>query len=205
MNTAVKKAALTFDDGPNGQYTLAILEILKSYNLKAAFFFPAKNIERLPEIANMAKQQGHIIGNHTYDHPHLNTLTADQVLSQIERSERVFKQVLDLKPQYFRPPYGEYNKTVELILQEKGYRLVLWDMACCSMDWQNPAPDIITEASTARAKDGSIILLHDGRNIMENQPRGNTVEALEPIISRLLQRGFQITTLDNICRDWKDQ
>jgi peptidoglycan-N-acetylglucosamine deacetylase len=205
MNSAVKKVALTFDDGPNGEHTLAILEILKSHNLKAAFFFPAKNVERLPEIALMAKNQGHIIGNHTYDHPHLNTLTADQIRLQIEKAERVFAKVLDLQPRYFRPPYGEYNKTVEAIIKEKGYRLVLWDMACYSMDWQNPSSDVIAEISTDRARNGSIILLHDGRNIMENQPRDNTVEALRLIIPRLLKKGFEITTLDNICSDWKNQ
>ena len=201
MNADQKQAALTFDDGPNGEYTLQILDILKAYNVKAAFFFLAKNIERLPKVAIAAKTQGHIIGNHTYDHPHLNLLTADQILSQIEKSEKIFEEVLDVRPQYFRPPYGEYNETVEKIIKEKGYKLVLWDMECYSMDWLDHAPEIIADISTAKAKDGSIILLHDGRNIKENVPRHNTIEALKQIIPVLKQKGFDIVTLDKICKD----
>ena len=201
MNPAIKRCALTFDDGPNGEYTLRILEILKAHNVKAAFFFPGKNIERLPEIALMAKDQGHIIGNHTYDHPHLNTLTVDQILFQIEKSEKVFKEHLDLKPRYFRPPYGEYNRTAERIIKEKGYNLVLWDMDCYSMDWLNPEAKTIAGISTAKAKDGSIILLHDGRNTISDEPRHNTVKALKMIIPTLKKKGFDIVTLDKICKD----
>ena len=201
MNPTPKQIALTFDDGPNGEYTLEILEILKIYNTKAAFFFPAKNIERAQKIALMVKEQGHIIGNHTYDHPHLNSLNKEKILEQIEKSEKVFKEILDIKPRYFRPPYGEYNKTVEKIIRKKGYRLVLWDMDCFSMDWLDRPSKTIADISTQRAKDGSIILLHDGRNIKENIPRNNTVEALKQIIPVLKQKGFDIVTLDQICRD----
>jgi len=201
MNSDQKQTALTFDDGPNGEYTLQILDILKAHNVKAAFFFPGKNIERFPEIAVGARDQGHIIGNHTYNHPHLNLLTADQVLSQIEKSEKIFKKHLDLKPRYFRPPYGEYNRTAEKIIKEKGYKLVLWDMECYSMDWLNPEARTIVEISTAKAKDGSIILLHDGRNTTSNEPRHNTVEALKMIIPVLKKKGFDIVTLDKICKD----
>ena len=201
MNSAIKRVALTFDDGPNGEHTLQALDILKAHNVNAAFFFPGKNVERSPEIALKVKAQGHIIGNHTYDHPHLNFLTADQALFQIEKSEKIFKEILDLKPQYFRPPYGEYNKTVEKIINEKGYRLVLWDMACYPMDWLDRTPETIADISTARAKDGSIILLHDGRSIKENVPRHNTVEALKIIIPTLRKKGFEIVTLDKICKN----
>jgi peptidoglycan-N-acetylglucosamine deacetylase len=201
MKPPAKQAAITFDDGPNGEYTLQILEILQSHDVRAAFFFLAKNIERFPEIALMAKEQGHIIGNHTYDHPHLNQLTHDQVLLQIEKTENIFKEILGLEPRYFRPPYGEYNETVEKIIKEKGYKLVLWDMDCYSMDWLDHAPEHIAGISTAKAKNGSIILLHDGRNIKENVPRNNTIEALKIIIPNLKQKGFEIATLDQLCKD----
>jgi peptidoglycan-N-acetylglucosamine deacetylase len=201
MSSPTKRVALTFDDGPNGEYTLQILEILKAHGIKAAFFFPGRNIERLPEIALMAKSRGHIIGNHTYDHPHLNLLITSQALLQIERAEEVFEKILDLRPRYFRPPYGEYNNAVEKIIRQKGYKLVLWDNDCYSMDWLNRSPRKIADISTARAKDGSIILLHDGRNIKEGAPCHNTVKALRMIITRLKDNGFDIVTLDKLCRD----
>jgi len=201
MNPLVKKVCLTFDDGPNGEYTLQILDILEKYDKKALFFFPAMNIERQPDIALKAKAKGHLIGNHTYDHPHLNTLTKEQVLSQIERSEDIFKSILDITPKYFRPPYGEYNKRVEDIITKKGYELILWDMACCSMDWKNPPVQAIVDIIINRVQDGSIILLHDGRNTQVDKPRQNTVNALKEIMPRLKEKGFEIVTIDRLCKE----
>jgi len=197
----MNRVALTFDDGPNGQYTLDILNILEHNNTKACFFLLAKNIEHSPEIALRIKEEGHLIGNHTYNHPHLNTLSIQEILWQIEEAEAVFNRILNIKPQFFRPPYGEYNGVVEKIIQEKGYRLVLWDMDCHSMDWRNPVPELITEVATSNAKDGSIILLHDGRNIRMGEPRENTVAALPEIIRIFKEKNFDILRLDEL---WKE-
>jgi len=130
MNPLVKKACLTFDDGPNGEYTLQILDILEKHKKKALFFFPAMNVERQPDIALSVQTQGHLIGNHTYDHPHLNTLTKEQVLWQIERSEEIFQSILGIIPKYFRPTlWGiqpdcrRYNKGKRLSAYSVGHVL----------------------------------------------------------------------------------
>ena len=203
MNPLVKKACLTFDDGPNGEYTLQILDILETHKKKALFFFPAMNVERQPDIALSVQTQGHLIGNHTYDHPHLNTLTKEQVLWQIERSEEIFQSILGIIPKYFRPPYGEYNQIVEDIIREKGYQLILWDMSCHSMDWKNPPVQAIVDIIIERASDGSIILLHDGRNTMIGEPRHNTISALKEIIPQLGERGLEIVPIDRLCKNTK--
>ena len=205
MKPARKQVALTFDDGPNGDYTLEILRILKTYNIKAAFFFPGKNVERMPRIALKVKNDGHAIGSHTYDHPHLNQLNKAQILFQIEKTESVFKDILGIKPRYFRPPYGEYNKDTESILGEKGYMLILWDEKCSSMDWLENDPIKIAYNATENAKDGSLILLHDGRNIREGVPKNNTVKALPIIIENIRKKGFEIVAMDKICKGRKDR
>lgn len=193
------RVALTFDDGPNGEYTLQILDILNEYHKKAAFFFPAKNIERMPEIALKARDYGHAIGSHTYDHPHLNTLTPEQVLWQVEKSEEVFKSVLGIKPRYFRPPYGEYNSCLEYIIRERGYRLILWDTACCPMDWDNPPAERIIDIVINGVNNGSVILLHDGRNVKIGEPRQNTVEALRGLMPLFFERGFEVVPIGQLC------
>lgn len=201
MNAPAKRVCLTFDDGPNGEYTLQILDILEKHDKKALFFFPAKNIERQPNIALKVKAKGHLIGNHTYDHPHLNTLTKDQVLFQIEKSEEAFKSILGITPKYFRPPYGEYNKYVEDIIAHKDYELILWDMACCPMDWKNPPVQAIVDIIINRVSDGSIILLHDGRSTKADEPRHNTVNAVKEIIPIFEEKGFEIVTIDRLCKE----
>ncbi len=205
MKESAGRVSLTFDDGPNGEYTLQILDILEKHGVKVAFFFPAKNIERLPEIAVKAKEQGHVIGSHTYDHPHLNNLSLKQVLWQIERTEQVFKDVLDIKPVYFRPPYGEYSKSIEDIIYKKGYKLILWDSECCPVDWKSPPIEDIVDIVVNKAGDGSIILLHDGRNTKIGEPRQNTVDALARIIPILFEKGFEIVSLDKLCKEKERQ
>jgi len=199
MDNKAKQAALTFDDGPNGRYTLDILKILKQFDVKAAFFFLGMNVERQPGIALVAKESGHIIGNHTYSHRRLNLLSASEIQSEIDKAEDIFYKELCHKPCYFRPPYGSYNKQAEDIIKKKGYKLVLWDMDCYAMDWLKRPAWTIADIATAKAKQGSIILLHDGRNIREDYPRENTIKALPIIIPRLIDMGFDITTLDALC------
>ena len=197
----MKQCAITFDDGPNGEYTLQILDILAQHSIKATFFFPGKNIKRLPDIAMKVRDSCHAMGSHTYSHPHLNSLTEEEIILEIEKSEDIFKSILGIKPIYFRPPYGEYNTASEDIIKNRGYELILWDMDCCSRDWQNPTPETIIDISTKNIKDGSIILLHDGRNIKADENRKNTVEALPQIITRLRNKGFDIVSLDQLCKE----
>ncbi|NQT95389.1 MAG: polysaccharide deacetylase family protein [Candidatus Omnitrophica bacterium] len=201
----MKQVALTFDDGPNGEYTLQTLQILKTNDIKAAFFFPAKNVERQPEIAKRTLEEGHLIGNHTYDHPHLSRLKPDEIRWQAEKSENIFKEVLGIKPKLFRPPYGDYNDEAKSILEEKKYTIVDWDMDCYSRDWRDISSDEIVDIATKKAQDGSILLLHDGRNIRETGVRKNAVEALPGIIRVLRKRGFDIVRLDELlCRKQKE-
>jgi len=194
----MKKAALTFDDGPNGRYTLKILDTLKKHKVKACFFLLGKNAEYYPHIAERIKEQGHLIGNHTYSHRHLKRLGPKGILWQMEKAEAVYKNILNLKMKFFRPPYGEYNKAVEKIIKSKGYTLVGWGPS--AGDWENPSPEIIVERITSQAKDGSIILLHDGASIRHGESRINTVRALPEIIRILKDKGFRLVRLDKLCQ-----
>lgn len=192
----MKKVALTFDDGPHSRYTLRILDILKGHKVKACFFLLGKNVEYYPEIARRIKREGHLIGNHTYSHRHLRRLKPENILRQIEKAEKVYKNILNLKPKFFRPPYGEYNKTVENLARERGYKLVGWEV--CANDWESPPPELIAERTTSQVSDGSIVLLHDGANLRHGESRINTVRALPKIIKVLRAKGFKLVRLDRL-------
>ncbi|MFC1807078.1 polysaccharide deacetylase family protein [Candidatus Omnitrophota bacterium] len=191
-----KRVAITFDDGPNGEYTLKIVDILAKYRLKATFFLLGANVLKFPKIARKIAKKGHIIGNHTYSHKHLKRLSSRAVLRQIERSEEVFKEVLGIRPKYLRPPYGEYTKRIEKIVRRKGHKLINWDVD--AKDWKNPSSKVIAERILSKVADGSIILLHDGANIRIGESRRNTVNALPLIVRGLRQKGFKIVSLDEI-------
>jgi len=198
----MKKVAITFDDGPNGQYTLQTLKTLREYDIKAAFFFPARNMERQPHIARQAQKEGHLIGNHTYSHPHLSRLDYYEINWQISKSEEVFEEVLGIYPKFFRAPYGECDDGIEEILRSRLYNIADWDRDCYSKDWRDISAEEIRDISTEKAKDGSIILLHDGRNIKKSEPRNNMLNALPDIISTLRKKGFKIVRLDKLlCKD----
>lgn len=217
---AVMRASLTFDDGPNGEYTLETLKILQNHGIKSCFFLLGKNVERLPEIALRVKQEGHLIGNHTYDHKHLADLTQEQILWQIEGTEEIFKKVLDITPKFIRMPYGESNEIVEKITKDKGYALIGWDPRI--EDHKKSSPEEIVDeviskvATSVRGREAAptseeaaptleehiIITLHDGANIRIGESRINTVKALPEIIRLLRERGFEFVRLDRLL-EWQ--
>ena len=151
-------------------------------------------MEYYPQIARRIKRESHLIGNHTYSHQHLNKLKPENILWQIERAEEAYKKILNLRPGFFRPPYGEDSRKIKDLARSKGYKLTGWD--CCADDWENPSAKIIFERIASQAKDGSIILLHDGANISHARSRRNTVLALPRIITTLKARGFKFVRLD---------
>ena len=186
--------SITFDDGPNGRYTRGVLDVLERYGVKASFFLLGINVEYYPEIAKRIKKEGHLIASHSYSHKHLNLLKPADVLNEIEKAEQVYKKVLNLTPKFFRPPYGQFNRTVKSIAEKKGYKLVGWDV--CADDWKKPSPEMIARRIVSQAKDGSVILLHDGANIRHGESRINTVKALPKIIETLEGRGVSFMRLD---------
>ncbi len=188
---AGKKVALTFDDGPDAVYTVSILEILKTYGIKAAFFLTGENMEQYPEVVQKIYREGHEVGNHSYNHVRLSELPKETVYhNQISRAAAVFKQILGFNPRLYRPPYGAITKTQIEYLEEKGYLQVRW--LADSLDWvpRENAPEKILSRIVTELKDGGIVLLHSGRG-----DRSNTVTVLPRIIEELDSKGYRFCTV----------
>jgi peptidoglycan-N-acetylglucosamine deacetylase len=167
---------LTFDDGPS-QYTPAILNILSATHSTATFFELGFRQAEFPAEAARIRAQGSSVGNHTYNHPNLTTLTAGQIRWQIAHGPR---------SRCVRPPYGASNSTVRHIMSQQGLHQVLWTID--TRDWSRPGTKHIVEAATASAvRSGTIVLMHDGGG-----NRSQTVAALPQVIAALQQRGFVI-------------
>lgn len=168
INTSKKELYLTFDDGPTPEITDWVLQNLKAYNAKATFFCIGNNIEKHPKIFQNIVDEGHAIGNHTYNHlkgwKHKTKVYLEDVLktdlilkSQMKNCGLEFK-TFNLK--LFRPPYGKFKTKQSKQLQKMGYKIILWDVL--SYDWDtNVTKDNCLKNITNSAKEGSIIVMHD--------------------------------------------
>ena len=106
------RAALTFDDGPHATYTPLLLDGLHKRGIHATFFLMGKNIEGKEEIVKQMQKDGHLIGNHTYDHVQLDKLPGDQACQQILKTNNEIYEITGEYPLYLRPPYGAWPKNL---------------------------------------------------------------------------------------------
>jgi polysaccharide deacetylase family sporulation protein PdaB len=192
-----KKVALTFDDGPNEPYTSQILKILKDNQIHATFFVVGKNVETFPASARAIVDAGHAIGNHSYDHRNLVTRTNNEVRQEILRTEKAIEDATGQKTTLFRPPYGEKNTLTVHQASRLGYVMVEWDVS--AEDWRKPGPKNIVDRVVKSARNGSIILMHDGDKARRGD-RSQTVAALPPIIAQLRQEGYEFVTVPQLLK-----
>lgn len=188
--------ALTFDDGPHPSETLKILDILDKYNVKATFFVVGKHVNWYPKSVIEASERGHEIGNHTYTHPNINSLSKKAIIDEIKSCEEVILEKTGKRPAVFRPPFGNFDKDMmEEVSRETGYTTILWSSVDVK-DWQNPSPELMSRQIIENTKSGDIVLLHD-------YSTESTVKSLETIIPSLIQRGYQFVTVSELLQNNK--
>lgn len=179
-----KTVALTFDDGPDAKYTPAILDILQKYNVKATFFLVGTQVKKYPEIVQRIVDEGHRIGNHTFDHKDLTKLSKVQIREEIAQNDELIRGAVGFTPELVRAPYGAVDDRIKQIVKENGRKLVGWNVD--TEDWAGRSVTRMRNNVKANTKDGSIILMHSfgGKNI------ANTVKLLPLVIHDLKKRGF---------------
>jgi len=191
------RIALTFDDGPNEPYTSEILDILKKYNVKATFFLLGKNVERYPDSARRIVEEGHAIGNHTYDHPYLLIQSRSHIKYEIEKAEQAIFKATNTKTHLFRSPYGADNSWLYHFAKEAGYVTIEWTVTGHN-GGKEAAPDKIIKNILNGVTGGAIILLHDGNRLIKGADRSHVVKALPSVIESLQQRGYQFVTVPQL-------
>jgi peptidoglycan-N-acetylglucosamine deacetylase len=189
--------ALTFDDGPNDPYTSEILDILKKYNVKATFFVLGKNVERYPGIAGRIIKEGHVIGNHTYDHPYLLIQSKSHIKYEIQKAEQAIVAATNIKPYLFRSPYGVDNKWIYQAAKQMGYVTIEWSVTGHN-GGKEIQPDKIIKDVLKGVENGSIILLHDGDRLIRHPDRSHIVKVLPFIIESLQRKGYQFVTVPEL-------
>jgi len=192
LPTDNKVVALTFDDGPSAQKTIALLDLLSQYDVKVTFFMLGENIEKYPEIARSVLDNGHLIGNHSYDHDRLIFKTPNYIKKQINDTDKLIYDLGQHEVKYFRPPYSSKFIILPVVLRVMNKVLVTGTYDPPAEYEENLDGSKVADQVLENVKPGMIVYLHDGndRDIDE------FIAAVERIIVGLQQQGYSIVRLD---------
>ena len=182
QSQAHPEVALTFDDGPSPKYTPLLLDGLKERNVRATFFLLGQNVKENQELVQRMQAEGHLLGNHTYNHVQLNKIPETTARQEILKTNNEIYEATGKYPEYMRPPYGAWKKNMELCVEMLP---VFWDID--TLDWKSQNVDAILKAAGEEPEDGSIILMHD-----EYQ---TSVEAALLLVDRLKEKGYEFVTV----------
>ncbi|WP_424766984.1 polysaccharide deacetylase family protein [Paenibacillus sp. sgz302251] len=185
-----KVVALTFDDGPDALYTTAILDILKEKGVKATFFVVGQQVTKNPEVLKRIVDEGHEIGNHTYNHKNLSKLGKPQIWKEVEEGDAAIKKAAGFTPSLFRAPFGAVSYTLKNVLKAHDRKLIGWTVD--TRDWAGTSPADMRKLIRNETKPGGIILLHS----FGSKHIQNTVKALPGIIDDLEKMGYSFVTAD---------
>lgn len=192
--TDQKKIAISFDDGPSRRNTEEILSILEQFHIRATFFVIGENAEKDPERIRRIFDAGHEIGNHTYTHAYISKISEAKLREEVEKTEEVLIRITGTKPVVFRPPGGFYDDASIALLEQMGYKSVLWSLD--TRDWSMPKSESIVTKVEERASEGDIILFHD----LEDK-RLPTPAALKKILPYLIENGYEFVTISELLEE----
>lgn len=184
------RIAITFDDGPNGEHTEHILDVLKRHGARATFFCVGDAAVRYPELVRRMVSDGHVVGNHTLDHRKLAWCTRDEVARQLAGAQDALAAAGVPRPSLFRAPHGFKSPHLPRVLREQSLRMVAWSHGVWDTD--RPGADVIARRALRHLGDGEILLLHDG---LPGCDRFQTAEALDVILTECARRGLRTVTL----------
>lgn len=189
--TGEKKVSITFDDGPDSTITPAILDLFKRNKIKANFFFLGTQVNFFPSVVRRAYDEGHIILNHSLNHPYFTHLNPQGIKSQVILAEDRIKGIIGKSPSIVRPPYGDVNDMVLSSVRETNNKIIIWSID--TMDWvRGIEVKTVVENVLGNVRPGDIILMHSGVN------QNTSLRALPDIIRGLKERSYGIVGLGEL-------
>jgi len=189
--TGQKRVALTFDDGPNPAATPALLDLLKAEQIAATFFCIGKHAGAHPQLAARIVAEGHLLGNHSYHHAWTMMFNRSPgLIREMSLAQNAIQQATGTTPAYFRPPIGLTNPHFTRALRALNLTMIGWDIR--PMDTARPAQTVI-DYVLKHARDGSIILLHDGGVKAEH-----VTHIVSTLVRELRSRGYSFERVDRL-------
>ena len=191
-NNSQKYLYLTFDEGYENGYTAKILDILRDNGVPAAFFITGPYLNEQKELVQRMVDEGHIVANHTINHPSMPKVEDDTLTQEISELATRFQADYGVEmPKYFRPPMGEYSERTLSLTQQLGYKTIFWSSAY--VDWdvkKQKGVDNAFKMVTSQFHNGSIILLHAVSK--------DNADALDRIIKEAKEQGYEFKSLDEL-------
>ncbi len=184
-----KEIAITFDDGPVKEITPLILDVLKEFDIKAAFFCIGNNIVNNKSILKQIDNEGHIIGNHSFSHSnYFDFFSSKKMTEELIKTEDIIFQTIGKKVTYFRPPYGVTNPALKKAVNKMNYTVIGWSLRSFDTKYKDPAK--ILSRVTKKLKSGDIILFHD--------INPEIINVLRSFIKYALSNNYKFVRLDKL-------
>jgi peptidoglycan-N-acetylglucosamine deacetylase len=196
----IDEIALTFDDGPNDPYTQQLLELLAEHHVRAIFFLVGNFVRLRPDLARAILQAGHLIGNHTMNHPSLMWQRPSRVREELAGCNAVLEDVTGQAVHYFRPPFGARRPDVLRTAVELGLKSVMWNVT--AHDWDATDPVALAARvqgmirSNQRHGKASNILLHDGGHRQMGTDRSVTLAATKILLDSWAGTNLRKVSID---------
>jgi peptidoglycan-N-acetylglucosamine deacetylase len=187
-----KVIALTFDDGPWPETTEKVLAALKKENVKATFYMVGQPLKSWPELGKKVLADGHMIANHTLHHwyKQMTPLVAQR---EIEDTQQIIREILNVETAYFRPPGGVLTNGLVAYAQKQGQSVNMWSVDSNDSRPNRPSPEAMVKTIMAQATPGGIVLMHDGGG-----SHNNTALAVPQIIAQLRAQGYKFVTMTEL-------
>lgn len=186
----VKYVALTFDDGPSGNNTEALMQMLEEQEVKATFFLCGYRMETYPELVGKLREAGHELGVHGYSHTCFDALCREELRKELQGTGQQIQELSGAQPVLLRPPCGAWNESVREEACRAGMTMILW--SADSLDWRGGDVEAMAARVCSKAKNGDIILMHD--------MYPDSIKAAESIIACLRNQGFAFVTVSELAQ-----
>ncbi|WHZ00372.1 polysaccharide deacetylase family protein [Peribacillus simplex] len=189
--------ALTFDDGPNPEYTIKLLDLLKEYEIKAAFFVVGSKVKNNPEIIKRMHEEGHTIGIHHFHHVSSWVLSPIHLRKQLEMTEKAITECTNEKVFFYRPPWGHFNLFTPLF--SKKYKVIMW--SGIFGDWKaENCKNTLLDQLRSTSTEGSILLLHDCGETLgaDKEAPGYMIEMLKIYLQESKEKGTHFISLKDL-------
>ncbi|BBC33609.1 Chitin synthase [Streptomyces graminofaciens] len=190
-----RELVLTFDDGPDPEWTPKVLDVLAKHDAHAVFFITGTMASRYPDLVERMVEEGHEIGLHTFNHPDLSLQTRQRIDWELSQNQLALAGAAGIRTSLFRPPYSSFAKVMDnqswpvtQYIGSRGYLTVVSDTD--SHDWARPGVDEIIRRATPEDGKGAVVLMHDSGG-----DRSQTVAALDRFIAGLKKKGYAFDTI----------